>query len=166
MKYAGALQTKKEIHYMKSTRIVLPIVVATLLVISVALLSCGGGGNAVFLDGTWTLTTIPNDPNPAFGNGTYELTLNLSSEELGLDAYSGDGTIDGEPYKFSVWIKYEADVDGNDYYMFIYKDGESLYDNSLECYGLRAYNTAAGGQYLGNGTYASYGTGTFSTTKQ
>jgi hypothetical protein len=166
MIYTGALRENKEIHVMKLKRILLPTVVATLLIISMALLSCGGGGGYTNMEGTWTITTTPGEANPEFGNGTYELTLIVSSDELKRDLYSGDGTIDGEPYKFSVTVKHEADLDGNDYYMFIYKDGESLSEDSLECYGLRTYNTAASGPYLGNGTYASYGTGTFSTLKQ
>jgi len=153
---------------MKSTRVIAPVVILMLLSIVVSMLSCGQSANISQLEGTWTISTIPDGGNTAFGNGTYTLILNISSPELKLDSYAGEGFIDGVPYKFSVWVKYEADEDGNDYYLFIYQDGESLYDDSFECYGTfnRTGSGSASGQYIGKGNYVLYDTGSFNTVRQ
>ena len=153
---------------MKSTRVIAPVVILMLLSIVVSTLSCGQSANISQLEGTWTIVTNPVS-GIAFGNGTYTLTFHQPLPEFGYDIYSGDGLINNNPYKFSVLVWYEADEDGNDYYLNIYKDGEIPKDNSLECYGTlnRAGSGSASGQYTGGeGNYALYESGTFVTTRQ
>ena len=120
----------------------------------------------VQLDGTWNLTTIPDNSYPPVGDGTYTITLTASSPELEIDYYSGDGVIGGVNYKVNISRKWTIDGDGNDYYLFIYKEGESLAEDSIKCYGMLSGTNWYSGQYEGRGTSASYGTGTFSTIKQ
>ena len=150
---------------MKSVRILAPVVMLILLSMVVSMLSCGGGATGSSLEGTWTLTTTP-DEDTAFGNGSYTLALIESSTELKMDFYSGEGMIEDVPHVFRVQIKYELDVDGNKYYLIINKEGEDPLEHRIKCYSSDYTSSAASGQYKGEGTYSIYGTGTFNTLKQ
>jgi hypothetical protein len=150
---------------MKSTRILVPSVILMSIVMVVSILSCGGGSSAA-MEGTWTLTTIQDNPYPPVGDGTYTITLTGSTPQLEIDYYSGDGVIGGVNYKVNISRKYETDSDGNDYYLFLYQDGQSLNDDSIKFYGRMNNLTSASGRYESKGANASYGTGIFSTMKQ
>jgi hypothetical protein len=153
---------------MKIAHILVPIVMLMSIVMVVSILSCGGGGGSAQLEGTWTLTTTPENDYPAVGDGTYTVTLSWYYEQANIEYYSGSGVIGEEDYKISISRKFQTDQDGNDYYLFLYQEGESLELDSIKCYGILSGTTSASGQYIGRGegTYAINGTGTFNTIKQ
>lgn len=151
---------------MKLARILVPIVMLMSIVMVVSILSCGGGGGSAQLEGTWTLTTILENDYPAVGDGTYTITLSWYYEQANIEYYSGSGVIGDVNYKINISRKYEIDDYGNDYYLFLYKDGESLEVDSIKCSGILSGTESASGQYEGQGAYEGYGTGSFSTIKQ
>ena len=151
---------------MKLARILVPIVMLMSIVMVVSILSCGGGGGSAQLEGTWTLTTIPENDYPAVGDVTYTITLSWYYEQANIEYYSGSGVIGDVNYKINISRKYEIDDYGNDYYLFLYKDGESLEVDSIKCSGILSGTESASGQYEGQGAYEGYGTGSFSTIKQ
>ena len=151
---------------MKLARILVPIVMLMSIVMVVSILSCGGGGGSAQLEGTWTLTTIPENDYPAVGDVTYTITLSWYYEQANIEYYSGSGVIGDVNYKINISRKYEIDDHGNDYYLFLYKDGESLEVDSIKCSGILSGTESASGQYEGQGAYEGYGTGSFSTIKQ
>ncbi|MCK4925131.1 MAG: hypothetical protein KAS61_09160, partial [Spirochaetes bacterium] len=131
-----------------------------------SMLSCGGGGGGAQLDGTWTLITTPDNPPLAVGDGPYTVTFSWYYEQEDIEYYAGSGIIGEEDYKISISKKFQTDQDGYNYYLFLYKEGESIDENSIKCYGILSGTTSASGQYEGQGTYENYGTGTFNTMKQ
>jgi len=152
---------------MKTVRILAPVVIIILLSIMVFMLSCGGGGTGSSLEGTWTLTTTPDPGNPAFGNGTYILTLIESSTQLEMDLYFGEGTIEGVPYNFRVQSHWDTDIEGNKYYLFLSEEAEvNPINNKIKCYSPEYTVSSVSGQYRGEGTYSNYTTGTFHSIKQ
>ena len=152
---------------MKLARILVPIVMLMSMVMVVSIRSCGGGGGSAQLEGTWTLTTIPAENDyTAVGDGTYTITLSWYYEQANIEYYSGSGVIGDVNYKINISRKYEIDDYGNDYYLFLYKDGESLEVDSIKCSGILSGTESASGQYEGQGAYEGYGTGSFSTIKQ
>lgn len=151
---------------MKSSRILTPITIFMSIAMVFLFISCFGGGGTARLDGTWTLTTIPNGANPDVGDGTYTVEFSWYYEQANIEYYAGSGVIGGVDYKIYISKKFEIDNNGNDYYLFLYKDGENLSTDSIKFYGLLSENSSASGQYVGQGNYAGYGTGTFSTIKQ
>ncbi len=148
---------------MKSARVLVPVAVLMSIFIMFSIVSCGGLETAG-LEGTWTLTTTPGGGNPDVGDGTYTAHFSWYYEQANIEYYSGSGVINLVDYKISITRKFEIDNYGNDYYLFIYKEGENT-DNSIKCSGILS-GTSASGQYEGQGTYTSYGTGTFNTIKQ
>ena len=151
---------------MKTARIIAAVVVLIFLSMVISMLSCGGGGSSNSLEGTWTLTTTSNSLDHV-GNGNYTLTFIDSSEQLQMDFYSGEGLIEDEPYIFRVQVKYEHDIDGNIYYLFMSRTDEAYPStNKIECSSPDNTISSASGQYIGEGTYWTYGTGTFNTMRQ
>ena len=148
---------------MKSARILGPIVILMSIVMVVSILSCGGGGGGAQLDGTWTLTTIPDGANPPVGGGTYTIIFSGSTDALQTDYYSGDGVIGGVSYKINISRKWTIDDEGNDYYLFL---SQGDVTNSIKFYGTLSGFTSASGQYIGQVEYEDYGTGIFGTMKQ
>ncbi len=147
---------------MKSARILGPIIILMSIVMVVSMLSCGGGGGGAQLDGTWTLTTIPDEANPV-GDGTYTIIFSGSTDALQIDYYSGDGVIGGVSYKINISRKWTIDDEGNDYYLFL---SQGDVTNSIKFYGTLSGFTSASGQYIGQVEYEDYGTGIFGTMKQ
>ncbi len=150
---------------MKSARILGPIVILMSIVMVVSILSCGGGGGGAQLDGTWTLTTIPDEANPV-GDGTYTIIFSGSTDALQTDYYSGDGVIGGVRYKINISRKWTIDDDGYDYYLFLSQGDEKIAEDSIKFYGILHGFTSASGQYIGQEEYKDYGTGSFGTMKQ
>ena len=151
---------------MKLTSILIPIILLVSIVLMTSMLSCGGSSGGVELTGTWTLTTIPDSPNPAVGDGTYTIGPPTPIEELETDYYSGTGVIGGVDYKVNISRKWNIDDDGNDFYLFLW-EGTTLETDYIKFSGNLIDNfTTAGGVYIGQGTYSPYGTGIFSSIKQ